>query len=110
MDTLASFSIEGERKLGKPGIYIGSSPASGKHAGSKIAALGLKVSRGCTYHGVCLNVKMDLASYAAINACGDAKLKSVDMSTVGASAQSQEVAQQLASELIRRLGGVCHRS
>ncbi|MEN8503560.1 MULTISPECIES: lipoyl(octanoyl) transferase LipB [Paraburkholderia] len=108
--TLASFSIEAERKPGWPGIYIANTPGCEEHAGSKISALGLKVLRGCTYHGLSLNAKMDLRPYAAINACGDADLKSVDMATVGSEAQWYDVAQRLAAELILRLSGDSIRS
>jgi len=51
----------GERRTGAPGIYVG---------GAKVAALGIRVSRGCAYHGLALNVDMDLAPFAAIDPCG----------------------------------------
>jgi lipoyl(octanoyl) transferase len=57
------------RRAGAPGVYLG---ADG--AGAKIAALGLKVARGCSYHGLSLNVDMDLTPFAAINPCGYAGL------------------------------------
>jgi lipoyl(octanoyl) transferase len=69
----------------------------------KIAALGIKVSRNCTYHGVALNVAMDLEPYSRINPCGYAGLQTVDLSTIGVHASWQEVAelfgQRLASYL-----------
>lgn len=69
----------------------------------KIAALGIKVSRHCTYHGVALNVKMDLEPYRRINPCGYAGLQTVDLSTIGVDAKWDEVAAILASELSTRL-------
>ena len=66
IDTLAEFHIEGERLAGAPGVYVG---------GAKIAALGLRVKRGCSYHGLSLNVDMDLRPYAAINPCGYADME-----------------------------------
>lgn len=61
MDMLASHDIVGERRQGAPGVYVG---------GAKIAALGLRVKHGCTYHGLALNVDMDLTPFFAINPCG----------------------------------------
>ena len=61
IDLLAGYGITAERLAGAPGVYAG---------GAKIAALGLRIKHGCSYHGVSLNVAMDLAPYAAINPCG----------------------------------------
>jgi lipoyl(octanoyl) transferase len=69
----------------------------------KIAALGLKVSRNCTYHGVALNVAMDLEPYSRINPCGYAGLQTVDLSTIGVSAAWQEVADVLGQKLVSYL-------
>jgi lipoyl(octanoyl) transferase len=65
----------------------------------KIAALGIKVSRHCTYHGLALNVAMDLEPYRRINPCGYAGLQSVDLSTIGVSVGWQEVADLLGTKL-----------
>ena len=64
-----------------------------------IAALGIKVSRHCTYHGVALNVAMDLQPFAGINPCGHAGLRTVDLSTIGVQASGDEVAQVLGRKL-----------
>ena len=69
----------------------------------KIAALGIKVSNHRTYHGVALNVAMDLSPYQRINPCGYAGLQTVDLSTIGVSATWDEAAQQLAAQLTRLL-------
>lgn len=61
IDVLAQRGLPAERRAGAPGVYV---------AGAKIAALGLRVKHGCTYHGLALNVDMDLAPFAAINPCG----------------------------------------
>lgn len=58
---LAEFALKGERLAGAPGVYVD---------GAKIAALGLRVQKGCTYHGLALNVDMDLAPWQRINPCG----------------------------------------
>ncbi len=61
IDVLAGYGVTAERLAGAPGVYVGN---------AKIAALGLRVKSGCTYHGLALNVDMDLAPYRAINPCG----------------------------------------
>ena len=100
INVLAAYNLAGERIDGAPGIYL----AGGPDKGAKIAALGLKVrGNGCTYHGVSLNVAMDLAPFSWINPCGYAGLETVDMRTVGAPAQLADVQQQLAEELSRVL-------
>ena len=65
----------------------------------KIAALGIKVSRNCTYHGVALNVAMDLEPYSRINPCGYAGLQTVDLSTIGVQVSWQEVAELFSQKL-----------
>lgn len=61
IDLLAGYGVAAERLAGAPGVYV---------AGAKIAALGLRVRHGCTYHGLAFNVDMDLSPFAAINPCG----------------------------------------
>lgn len=99
VNTLASFSIKAGRKSGRPGIYVETNPSKESHAGSKISAVGFKVSKGCTYHGLSLNVEMDLTPFTMIDACGDPTLATVDMATLGVRAEWKEVAQRLAAEL-----------
>ena len=102
IETLAAYNLPGERRAGAPGIYI----ADGAQAGAKIAALGLKIrGNGCTYHGVSLNVSMDLAPFGWINPCGYVGLETVDMKTLGVDAPLAEVQQALARQLIDRLKG-----
>jgi lipoyl(octanoyl) transferase len=69
----------------------------------KIAALGVKVSRHCTYHGLALNVAMDLEPFSRINPCGYAGLRTVDLSTIGISTTWNDAAQVLGHELDRLL-------
>ena len=69
----------------------------------KIAALGIKVSRHCTYHGVALNVAMDLEPFSRINPCGYAGLQTVDLSTIGVSVTWQEAADVLGAKLVTYL-------
>ena len=71
--TLADFGVAGHRRAGMPGVYVG---------GAKIAALGLKVKNGCSYHGVSLNVDMDLAPFAGINPCGYENLEVTQLKAI----------------------------
>ncbi|QDL56899.1 lipoyl(octanoyl) transferase LipB [Rhodoferax aquaticus] len=116
--TLLHFGVTGHRVAGAPGIYVrlddpsGHSPlaqrpqkdkASGAQPDftglGKIGALGIKVSRNCTYHGVALNVAMDLEPYSRINPCGYARLQTVDLSTIGVSVAWDDVAHVLGDKL-----------
>src|SRR5476651_1148318 len=100
INVLTAYNLAGERIAGAPGIYL----AEGAKKGAKIAALGLKVrGNGCTYHGLSLNVAMDLAPFSWINPCGYAGLETVDMRSMGVSAPLADVQQALAQELLRLL-------
>lgn len=113
LDVLALHGVTGHRVRGAPGIYVrladpfGHAALARDHPGfeglGKIAALGIKVSNHCTYHGVALNVAMDLAPFARIDPCGYAGLKTVDLHALGVQATWDEVAAQLAAALQRRL-------
>jgi lipoyl(octanoyl) transferase len=108
IDVLAAYNLAGERKAGAPGIYVADTTAadgkSSRWAGAKIAALGLKIrASGCTYHGVSLNVAMDLQPFSWINPCGYAGLATVDMRTLGVAAPLDEIQQKLAAALITRV-------
>lgn len=110
---LAHFGVTGHRVPGAPGIYVRlDDPFS--HAAltgpflstepfrglGKIAALGIKVSRHSTYHGVALNVEMDLEPYSRINPCGYAGLRTVDLSTIGVHTNWEEAAGVLSQKLV----------
>lgn len=100
IDVLAAYNLAGERVDGAPGIYI----AEDRCRGAKIAALGLKVrGNGCTYHGVSLNVAMDLAPFTWINPCGYSGLATVDMRSMGVDAPLHDVQQALAQALVSHL-------
>ncbi len=115
IDTLAEFGITGHRVRTAPGIYVRlddpgghavlvPDPAAPFAGLGKIAALGIKVSRHCTYHGLALNVAMDLEPYGRINPCGYAGLPTVDLRSCGVQAGWEDVATRLAAHLQRRLG------
>lgn len=96
IDTLQAYNLAGERISGAPGIYL----SSGSNQGAKIAALGLKVrGNGCTYHGVSLNVAMDLQPFTWINPCGYQGLATVDMRSQGAQVELAQVQMELAHRL-----------
>lgn len=100
IDTLAAYNLACERKPGAPGIYLSDGPAQG----AKIAALGLKIrGNGCTYHGVSLNVAMDLTPFTWINPCGYEDLATIDMQSLGAQATLSEVQNALADKLSKSL-------
>ncbi len=110
--TLAEVGVTGLRVRGAPGIYVrpddpgshqalpppvpGEDPFRGL---AKIAALGIKVSRHCTYHGLALNVAMDLEPFDRINPCGYAGLRTVDLSTIGVDIPWNEAAAILGRKL-----------
>lgn len=114
--TLAHFGVTGHRVANAPGIYVRladpfahtaltgpANPGDPFKGLGKISALGIKVSRHCTYHGAALNVNMDLTPFDRINPCGYAGLKTVDLSTIGVSTTWEEAAQVLARQLAARL-------
>lgn len=99
IDTLHSFQVEGAtRKPQAPGVYV---PRLGTLA--KIGAIGLKISKGSAYHGLSLNVDMDLEPFKRINPCGYAGLETVDMATMGSDADWPSVANELCRQIERNL-------
>ena len=96
IDLLADADIVAERMAGAPGVYVG---------GAKIAALGLRVKNGCTYHGLSLNVDMDLTPFQAINPCGYAGMAVTQMRNLGASAPLSETGEALLASLLEKLRG-----
>ena len=101
IQTLQSFGVDGRRVPGAPGVFTPwPSPAPPPFTGfAKIAALGIKVAGGCSYHGVALNVAMDLEPYSLIDPCGYAGLQVVDLATLGVAADCPDVAMRLAERL-----------
>lgn len=110
--TLGHFGVTGHRVAGAPGVYVrlddpfshaalrGPMPKDRPfHGLAKIAALGVKVSRHCSYHGLALNVAMDLEPFSRINPCGYAGLETIDLSTIGIKVAWEEAANVLASKL-----------
>jgi lipoyl(octanoyl) transferase len=82
IDTCAEWNIHAERKDGAPGVYV---------AGAKIGALGIRVRRGCTFHGLSFNIAMDLEPFQRINPCGYEGLRTVALSDLGGPASMDAV-------------------
>ncbi len=96
VDVLASYGVEAAPKADAPGVYVG---------GDKIASLGLRVRNGCSFHGLALNVDMDMSPFQRINPCGYAGLKMVQLRDLLEPPPSlDEVAQRLEHALRERLG------
>ena len=116
LKVLEAHGVTGHRVAGAPGIYVrlddpfghaalaGPRPADDPFRGlGKIAALGIKVSNNCSYHGVALNVAMDLSPFERIDPCGYAGLRTIDLATLGVQADWQTVAGQLGQRLQSQL-------
>jgi lipoyl(octanoyl) transferase len=86
IDVLGEYNIRAERKIGAPGVYVD---------GAKIAALGLRVRRGCSYHGLSLNLDMDLSPFQRINPCGYAGLAATSLKDLTGDVDKDRVIQQL---------------
>ncbi len=91
IDCVAEAGVQATRRPGAPGVYVGD---------AKLAALGLRVRRGCSYHGLALNVAMDLGPYARINPCGYAGLAVTDLAGLGVAGDVDTWGERLAGRLL----------
>lgn len=96
IDCAAEFGIGAERRSGAPGVYV---------AGAKLAAIGLRLRRGCSYHGMALNVCADLMPFSRINPCGLEGLKAVNFADLGGPADPPRAAVRLRPHLLGRIYG-----
>ena len=94
IEVLAQRGIEGTRRAGMPGVYVGE---------AKIAAIGLRVARGCSYHGVAVNGDMDLAPFGRIDPCGYPGLRATSLAALGADGKIDALQQKLAESISRCL-------
>ena len=94
IDFLGEYGVTAERHDGAPGVYVG--PA-------KVAALGLRIRNGCSYHGVSLNVDMDLSPFAAINPCGYPGLKVAQTKDLNIPLSAFDAGEQLSQHLLQQL-------
>jgi lipoyl(octanoyl) transferase len=95
VDLAADLGISASARREAPGVYVD---------GAKLASVGLRIRRGCSYHGVALNVAMDLEPFTRINPCGHAGLRVVDLAHLGVHESLRSVASRLLPHLTRRLG------
>lgn len=97
VETLAGYAISAYPRRDAPGVYVD---------GKKIASLGLRVRNGCCYHGIAINVNMDLSPFARINPCGYAGLEMTQLAALGGPDQIGLVAADLQPQLLRLLAAV----
>ena len=97
IDCIADFGLDARRKDGAPGVYID---------GAKVAALGLRVKNGCSYHGLSLNVDMDLTPFTWINPCGYSGLQTIQLKDFGVTEGPEDVATRLLGHLQRHFPDV----
>jgi lipoyl(octanoyl) transferase len=99
IDVLSAHGVRAARRAGAPGVYV---------EDAKIAALGVRIARGCSYHGLALNVDMDLTPFARINPCGYAGLRVTQTRDVGIAANPAQIARELADALVECVTSSAH--
>jgi lipoyl(octanoyl) transferase len=98
IDTLGDWNIHAVRRDGAPGVYVND---------AKIGALGIRVRRGCTFHGLAFNIAMDLSPFHRINPCGYAGLQVTSMADLGGPSGPDAVKPRLVDHLARQFGLDC---
>jgi len=95
VDLAADFDINAASRADAPGVYV---------AGDKLASVGLRIRRGCSFHGMALNVDIDLEPFSRINPCGYAELRMTDLKRLGAEIGFDDVWPRLLPHFLRHLG------
>ncbi len=95
IDLAAAYNLRASRRAGAPGVYVD---------GAKLAALGLRIRRGCSYHGIALNVDMDLSPFRAIDPCGYPGLPLTQLRALGVADDLSLVSEKLAQAIAAQLG------
>ncbi|KAA8598552.1 MULTISPECIES: lipoyl(octanoyl) transferase LipB [Vibrio] len=95
INTLKAYNIDSSARPDAPGVYVD---------GKKICSLGLRIRRGCSFHGLALNVDMDLSPFLRINPCGYQGMEMAQVSQLGGPSELENVEQQLIQELVELLG------
>jgi len=93
--TLEQFNVHAEARRDAPGVYVD---------GRKIASIGLRIRRGCSYHGLAFNVAMDLSPFNRINPCGYQGLQVIDLASLGVQMNPQQLSSHVATNLFEALG------
>jgi lipoyl(octanoyl) transferase len=94
IDVLASYGIESKARVDAPGVYVGA---------DKIGAIGIRIKKNCSYHGLSLNNHMDLRPFSGINPCGYADLKVTQLADLGIITETYELANRVANALTTAL-------
>ena len=95
IDVLNDYGINAKGRRDAPGVYVDE---------KKIAALGLRIKKGCSYHGLSFNIDMDLEPFSRINPCGYPDLAVTQLADLGINENKETIAQQLISKLMQQLG------
>jgi lipoyl(octanoyl) transferase len=95
INTVAEYGIEAHNRRDAPGVYVGK---------AKLASIGLRIRRGCSYHGLALNVDMDLAPFTRINPCGFAGMQMTQLASLGGPGNMGQVADDLGNQLQTSIG------
>ncbi len=95
INTLNAYNIDAAARPDAPGVYV---------EGKKICSLGLRIRKGCSFHGLALNVNMDLSPFLRINPCGYQGMEMEQVSDLGGPARIEDVEQQLIKELVSLFG------
>ncbi|MBL4247816.1 lipoyl(octanoyl) transferase LipB [Vibrio fluvialis] len=95
INTLKAYNIDSAARPDAPGVYVD---------GKKICSLGLRIRKGCSFHGLALNVNMDLSPFLRINPCGYQGMEMVQVSNLGGPTRIEDVEQQLVKELVSLFG------
>jgi len=104
VDTLAGYGIAARARADAPGVYVERAWPDGVTEMRKIGSLGLRVSRGCSYHGIALNVNMDLEPFSRINPCGLAGMRMTQVAELGGPSAMAEIMRDLEPILLNNLG------
>ncbi|WP_297203960.1 lipoyl(octanoyl) transferase LipB [uncultured Pluralibacter sp.] len=99
VNTLADYDIDAHPRADAPGVYVGE---------KKICSLGLRIRKGCSFHGLALNVNMDLAPFLRINPCGYAGMEMTHIHAMRSGVNTQEVAPRLVSSFLALLNNPAH--
>ncbi len=94
IDTVAQYGIEARSRPEAPGVYVGA---------AKLASIGLRIRRGCSYHGIALNVDMDLEPFARINPCGFTNLQMTQLASLGGPRNLDQTAEDLSRHLTKSI-------
>jgi len=95
INTVAEYGIEARNRRDAPGVYVGA---------AKLASIGLRIRRGCSYHGLALNVAMDLAPFTRINPCGFEGMQMTQLTSLGGPGDMGQVADDLGNQLQKSIG------